>query len=131
MFKKEDSSGNNETIIAGGVKVEGDFSSPGNVRIEGVVIGSVKADGDLSVTETARIEANVVASNAVIAGEIKGDLSTSEKLELLSTAKIHGNISCRVLSVEAGAMISGNCQVAQEKAQVRERVKEAKVAAEA
>jgi cytoskeletal protein CcmA (bactofilin family) len=131
MFKKEDGAGSNETIIAGGVKVEGDFSSPGNVRIEGVVIGSVKAAGDLSVTETASIEADVVAANAVVAGEIKGDLSASEKIELLSTAKIHGNLSCRVLSVEAGAMISGNCQVAQEKVQVRERVKEAKVAAEA
>ncbi len=131
MFKKEDGTGSSETIIASGVKVEGDFSSPGSVRIEGVVIGSVKAAGDLAVTETARIEADVIAANAVIAGEIKGNLSTDEKLELLKTAKIHGNISCKVLSVEAGAAISGNCQVAQEKVQVRERVKETKVAAEA
>jgi cytoskeletal protein CcmA (bactofilin family) len=130
MFKKEDGSGSNETIIANGVKVEGDFTSPGNVRIEGAVIGSVKAQGDLIVTETAVIEADVTAANAVVAGEIKGDLTAEEKVELLASAKIHGNISCRSLSVEAGAAISGNCQVAQEKA-AASRVRESKVAVEA
>jgi len=131
MFKKEDGSGGNETIIASGVKVEGDFTSPGNVRIEGIVIGSVRADGDLVVTETASIEADVTATNAVVAGEIKGNLSAAEKLELLGTAKINGNISCRMLTVEGGATISGNCQVAQEKAVARERARESKAAAEA
>jgi len=130
MFKKEDGAAGNETIIASGVKVEGDFSSPGNVRIEGTVIGSVKAEGDLIVTETAVIQANVSAANAIVAGEIKGDLTTGEKLELLGTAKIHGNISCRILTVESGASIVGNCQVAQEKAATRERARESKAGSE-
>ena len=131
MFKREDGAAGNETIIASGVKVEGDFTSPGNVRIEGTVIGSVKAEGDLIVTETAMIQADVSAANAVVAGEIKGDLTAGEKLELLGTAKVHGNINCRTLTVEAGASIAGNCQVAQEKAASRERVRETKVGVEA
>jgi cytoskeletal protein CcmA (bactofilin family) len=130
MFKKEEGAAGNETIIASGVKVEGDFSSPGNVRIEGTVIGSVKAEGDLIITETAVIQADVTAANAIVAGEIKGDLTTGEKLELLGTAKIHGNINCRTLTVEAGAAISGNCQAAQEKVAPRERVRETKIGAE-
>ncbi len=131
MFKKEEGAAGNETIIANGVKVEGDFSSPGNVRIDGTVIGSVKAEGDLIVTETAVIQADVSAANAVVAGEIKGDIAAVEKLELLGTAKIHGNIACRTLTVEAGAVISGNCQVAQERAAARERTRETKVEAAA
>jgi cytoskeletal protein CcmA (bactofilin family) len=130
MFKKEDGTGNNETIIASGVKVEGDFTSPGNVRIEGTVVGSVKAEGDLVVAESAVIEADVVAANAAVAGEIKGNLTAQEKVDLLASARIHGNISCRTLAVEAGATISGNCQVAQEKA-APVRVREAKAPVEA
>ncbi len=130
MFKKEDGTNSNETVIAGGVKVEGDFSSPGNVRIEGMVVGSVRADGDLVVAESAVIEADVTAANAAIAGEIKGNLSVQAKIDLLSSARIHGNISCRELSVEVGASISGNCQVGQEKA-APVRVREAKAAVEA
>ncbi len=131
MFKREEGAAGNETIIASGVKVEGDFTSPGNVRIEGMVIGSVRAEGDLIVTETATIQADVMAANAIVAGEIKGDLTTGEKLELMGTAKIHGNINCRTLTVEAGASISGNCQVAQEKVATRERVREGKAEDEA
>jgi cytoskeletal protein CcmA (bactofilin family) len=131
MFKREDGAGGSETIIANGVKVEGDFVSPGNVRIEGMVKGSVKAEGDLIVTETARIEADVTAQNATVAGEVKGDLTVIEKLELTGSAKVFGNVSCRTLTVEAGAVMAGNCQVAQEKAAARERVRESKVAAEA
>jgi cytoskeletal protein CcmA (bactofilin family) len=119
MFKKEDgSTPSNATIIAGGVKVEGDFASPGDVRIEGTVIGTVKADGDILITETAVIEADVTATSATVAGEIKGDLTLTEKLELLSSAKVRGNLSCRSLTVEVGAIIAGNCQVGVEKAAV-------------
>jgi cytoskeletal protein CcmA (bactofilin family) len=130
MFKKEEVSGN-ETIIAGGVKVEGDFVSPGNVRIEGVVIGSLKAGGDLVVTESATIEADITAASAVIAGKIKGNVMTEEKLEISASAKIDGNISCRSLSVESGASISGNCQVGQEKTAAASRARESKAAVEA
>lgn len=130
MFKKEDGMGSNETIIASGVKVEGDFASPGNVRIEGIVIGSVKAEGDLIVTETASIEADVTAANATVAGEIKGDITAGEKLDLLSSAKILGNITCQTLTVEAGASIAGHCQIGEPKAAVA-RSREAKTAVEA
>lgn len=127
MFKKEEG-GSSETVIASGVKVEGDFVSPGNVRIEGIVKGTVKAEGDLVVTESASIEADVEASNAVVAGEIKGDLKVADKLEITSTAKILGNVNCRTISVEAGAMISGNCQASPEKTQARSRARDTEAA---
>jgi len=122
MFKKEDGAVV-ETVIAAGVKVEGDFTSPGNVRIEGIVKGSVKADGNLFVSDTARIEADVRADNAMIAGEVTGDLTVAEKLELSSTAKVNGNITARVMSVEAGAVISGTCLIAVETAPAKTRVR--------
>jgi cytoskeletal protein CcmA (bactofilin family) len=120
MFKKEDGAAM-ETVIAAGVKVEGDFVSPGNVRIEGIVKGSVKIDGDLYVAETAKIEADVKAANAMVAGEIIGDLSVAEKLDLSGTAKVNGVISARVLTVEAGAVILGNCSITPEPAGAKTR----------
>ncbi len=122
MFKKEDGAAM-ETVIAEGVKVEGDFVSPGNVRIEGIVKGSVKAEGSLFVSETAKIEADVKAANAMIAGEVSGDIAISDRLELSGTAKVSGDISAKVLSVEAGAVISGNCSIAQEAVAVKSRAR--------
>jgi len=121
MFKKDEGGQGAETVIANGVKVEGDFVSPGNVRIEGIVKGSVRADGDLVVTETAAIEANIEAANASVSGEIRGNIIVTEKLELHSTARVYGDINAKILSVDAGAHIDGRCAIAVEHTPVRVR----------
>lgn len=97
-----------ETIIAASVKVEGDFASQGNVLIEGVVEGSLRTERDLRVGERARIAANVAAANAVVAGEIRGNVTISERLELEPTAKVYGDVKTKVLIVSSGASVNGS-----------------------
>ena len=76
MFKRQEeismskNVGGQETIIAQGVKVEGDFTSEGNVFIEGDVSGRIQTNQDLRVGEMAKIQADIRAKNAIIAGEI-------------------------------------------------------------
>lgn len=96
-----------ETVIAHGVRMEGDFVSQGNVVIEGDVQGTILAGGDLRIGEEAKITANVTAANAVIAGEIRGNIQVTGKLELLATSKIIGDVSADVLSIIAGAQVNG------------------------
>ena len=96
-----------ETIISASVKVEGDFSSQGNVLIEGVVEGSLRTERDLRVGEKARINADVSASNAVVAGEVRGNIACSERLELEPTAKIFGDVRTKILVVSSGASVNG------------------------
>lgn len=96
-----------ETVIAPSVRVEGDFVSEGNVRIEGEVKGSIATERDLIVGENAKITAGVQARNAVLAGELHGNLRVFDRLELASTARIYGDIQAKVLSVAPGAMMKG------------------------
>ena len=96
-----------ETVIAPSVRVEGDFVSEGNVRIEGEVKGSIATERDLIVGENAKITAGIQARNAVIAGELHGNLRVFDRLELASTARIFGDIQSKVLSVAPGAMMKG------------------------
>lgn len=96
-----------ETVIAPSVRVEGDFVSEGNVRIEGEVKGSISTERDLIVGEAAKITAGVQARNGVIAGELHGNLRVFDRLELASTARIYGDIQAKVLSVAPGAMMKG------------------------
>lgn len=98
---------NEETIIAHGVRVEGEFVSQGNVVIEGEVQGTLHAGGDLRVGEEAKITADVSAANAFIAGELHGNLRVAGRLELTSTSKIMGDVTTEVLLVAAGAKING------------------------
>jgi cytoskeletal protein CcmA (bactofilin family) len=59
------------------------------------------------VEEGAKILANVRAGNALISGQIKGNMKVDDRLELTSTAQILGDISCATLVMAAGALLSG------------------------
>lgn len=96
-----------ETIIAQGVKVEGDFHSNGDVVIDGEVAGSVETTKSLRIGETARIKADVHAQNAVVAGHVQGNLVVDQMLELLATSEVKGDVTTGRISVAAGAQING------------------------
>jgi len=99
------------TVIARGVKVEGDFTSQGNVVIEGEVRGQVKTDALLTVGNEAKLKADVTASEAVVAGIVEGNLTVKKRLELKATAKITGDIACETIVVEAGAALNGKVSI--------------------
>jgi cytoskeletal protein CcmA (bactofilin family) len=97
----------NETIIAQGVKVEGDFHSQGDVVIDGEVSGSIETTQALIIGESARIKADVIAKNAVVAGEVKGNIRASDRLELLATSVVEGDVETANLSIASGARVNG------------------------
>lgn len=128
MFNREKSmsSGKNgqQTIIAQGVRVEGDFTSQGDVLIEGEVTGNVQTSQHLRIGESAKIQADVSAENAVVAGEVRGNISVEGKLDLLESSAVHGDIEAGVLSVTAGAKINGRVNMGGSK---KTKAKEQKV----
>ncbi len=96
-----------ETIIAQGVKVEGDFSADGDVVIDGEVSGSVATEKFLRIGETAMIKADVKAHSAVIAGEVQGNILAGEMIELLATSCVKGDITTKRISIAEGAQVNG------------------------
>lgn len=98
-----------ETVVGPSVKIQGDLNSEGNVRIEGQVTGKVKTSQSVYVGEGARIAADVLAGNAIIGGDVQGNLKIAGHLILLATANIAGDVTCSILRVEDGAQFSGKC----------------------
>jgi cytoskeletal protein CcmA (bactofilin family) len=98
-----------ETVVGPSVKIQGDLNSEGNIRIEGQVSGKVKTSQSVYVGQGAVITADVLAGNAVIGGEIQGNIKITGHLVLQSTAKISGDIACSILRVEDGAQFTGKC----------------------
>lgn len=98
-----------ETVVGPSVKIQGDLNSEGNVRIEGQVTGKVKTSQSVYVGEGARIAADVLAGNAIIGGDVQGNLKIAGHLILLATANITGDVACSILRVEDGAQFSGKC----------------------
>jgi cytoskeletal protein CcmA (bactofilin family) len=100
-----------ETIVSQGMKIEGELKSSGNIRIDGIVNGKVQTSLDLVIGTGAQIEADVVATNALIAGLVKGNVIVKNSLTITETGKILGNISCAQISIKEGGYFAGNCQM--------------------
>ena len=111
MFKEQKQIGSVETIIGPGVKLEGNFIGEGNIIIKGVVKGTLETKNDLKIEEGAKVEADIKAKNIFLAGEVKGNLVAQERVSLAGSARLLGNIECKFLSVEDGAVFNGQCKM--------------------
>lgn len=103
-----------ETVIARGVRVQGDIAVDGNIIIEGEVQGTLTATGDLHVGESAKLEADIKVENATVAGDVRGNLRVIQKLELLPSSKFSGDVTAEIISVGAGAQMNGTVHMGEE-----------------
>lgn len=98
-------------VVAKGTKIEGNFRSPENIRMDGTVVGEVRCDKKLVMGEKSTVEGKVFAQDAVIMGTVNGDVSITETLHLQSTAKVKGNITAKFMIVDEGAVFDGECKI--------------------
>jgi cytoskeletal protein CcmA (bactofilin family) len=95
-----------ETFLGATSKLEGKLTSEGNVRLDGEFTGTLEIKGNILVGETAKINADIEARNISIAGAVRGNV-TGNKVQLLRTGRIWGDITANALTTEEGAFIDG------------------------
>lgn len=105
------SDGFSSCVIAQGTKIEGNFQSGENVRLDGVVVGDFSCDKKLVVGKDGRIEGRIKARDAMIMGTVGGDIEVSGLLQLDKTAVVTGNIIASNLAIEDGARFDGVCKM--------------------
>lgn len=107
-IKAEEAKGKVETILGAGTRIEGDIYTRGSIRVEGKIKGNIKADGDLFIGEDGKVETEIEARNVVIAGSVNGNILAHQRVELLPTAKVVGDIVTDILKIEEGARFTGS-----------------------
>jgi len=101
----------NTCVIATGTKIEGNFQSAENIRLDGEIVGDLSCEKKLVLGPSGRIQGNVNAREAVVMGVVTGDLDIKGSLHLDRTASVKGNVSAALLSIEEGASYNGTCEV--------------------
>lgn len=99
---------NPDTIIGNGVVVEGTLQTAGDIQINGFFKGKLVIQGDVVVGEHAEVVANISAQNVYVAGSVIGDINALEKLEIMETGKVAGNVSSSALAIESGGILKGS-----------------------
>src|SRR6266550_910272 len=77
------------SIIGTGMRVVGDITADGVVKIEGTVVGTVRA------------------GRQVLVGEVRGSIRADERIEIQSTSVVHGDVVAKRLLVQEGGEING------------------------
>ena len=97
------------TLIAAGTQIRGDIQFKGRLHVDGVIEGAIRGDeaAMLTLSEHARVIGEVQAPHIVINGEVTGDVTAADRLELASNARVEGNVYYKVLEMSAGARING------------------------
>ena len=98
-------------LIGKGTEITGDINSLGDVRIDGSLKGNLVTKGKFVLGPNGTITGNVKSQNADLSGEVKGTVEVDDMLSLKASARITGDIITGKLSIEPGAIFSGNCKM--------------------
>jgi cytoskeletal protein CcmA (bactofilin family) len=94
--------------IGGSILVKGDVVSTEDLVIDGQVQGTIElGDHNLTIGQGASVIADLAAKAVTISGNLKGNVMSTGKVELKSTAKVEGDISSPKFVMEDGAALSG------------------------
>ncbi len=101
------------SALGPGTEVQGRLSFDSAVSLDGVLKGTIRSTELIVVSKLGRVDAtSLVAKALVIEGEVTGgDITVSERLEVLSGGKFVGTVSTPILVVADGGVFDGVCNM--------------------
>ncbi|MFN2313358.1 MAG: polymer-forming cytoskeletal protein [Bacteroidales bacterium] len=105
----ETDNGTAVNLISQGTEITGDVKSTGDIRIDGVLNGNMVTKGKVVIGATGRVKGEVECKNSEVSGLIDGKITVTQLLNLKASSKINGTIITNKLSIEPGAVFTGNC----------------------
>lgn len=100
-----------QTIIAEDIEITGSIKCASTIQIDGKLKGDLTSSGDATIGANAVINGNVASESAVLKGQVNGNVSAKDRIQLTATAKLTGDIRAKRLSVEDGATLIGKTEV--------------------
>lgn len=95
------------TFIGPGVVIEGTLHCHASLRIDGRVKGNIEATADVTIGKSGIVEGPIKGSQVIIAGEVRGDITVTDYLHVLSSGRLEGSTHTPRFIVEEGALFSG------------------------
>ena len=113
MAKNEDHKGAERitTTLGRETDFNGVMRFKDSLKIDGAFSGGIVSTGFLYVEQGASITANIRVGSVVVGGTVKGNIEATEKLEMLATGKVFGNIRTAKLKIADGVVFEGKCEM--------------------
>jgi cytoskeletal protein CcmA (bactofilin family) len=94
-----------------GSEIEGKYTCTGTVMLDAAVRGEITSTDTLIIGDRGVVHATVHAVTLVVRGELVGEVTASERVELKSSARVTGDIVTPLMIMEQGAVLDGQCRM--------------------
>ena len=99
------------SIIASGTTVEGDITSGGDIRIDGILNGNIQCNAKVIIGSQGQVKGDITGQQADIMGKVTGTIKVKELLQLKGSSEVNGNIYAGKLQIEPTAIFNGACHM--------------------
>ncbi|HTJ84316.1 MAG TPA: polymer-forming cytoskeletal protein [Polyangiaceae bacterium] len=96
------------TVIGQGIIIEGEVTSDEAVVVAGTVRGKLTVDGAVTIESGAVVEADIGATSLSVGGSVTGNVTASDRVDLLTGGKLVGDVKAARVTIADGAVFKGN-----------------------
>jgi cytoskeletal protein CcmA (bactofilin family) len=98
--------------IGKSISIKGDLTGNEDMQVEGNVEGRVDLpNNQFTVGADAKVRAEIHAKGVVVIGQVTGNLTATERVEIQATGVVHGDVKAPRLIVHEGAVINGSIEM--------------------
>ena len=95
--------------LGGSIQIKGDLTGNEDVMIDGDLEGSIRLeDHNLTIGTNGKIKAEVQAKAVVVVGEVVGNITADDKVEIAPSGSVEGDIRAPRVSIADGAKFKGS-----------------------
>jgi cytoskeletal protein CcmA (bactofilin family) len=76
--------------------------------VQGTIRGKLSARESVTVESGAIVEADIIGGPFSVAGNITGNITSSDRVDLQTGAKVVGNVKATRITIADGAQFKGN-----------------------
>ncbi|MDR0540104.1 MAG: polymer-forming cytoskeletal protein [Spirochaetaceae bacterium] len=107
------------TIIGPGTNVWGDVEAAGFTRIDGALHGDLAVQGRIVIGEKACLKSSVSGTSVTIGGIVYGNVIATDRLVLLSTGLVVGDVITRRIQIDDGCLVHGKIVVCKDEEKMK------------
>ncbi|HEV8247077.1 MAG TPA: polymer-forming cytoskeletal protein, partial [Polyangiaceae bacterium] len=91
------------TVIGEGLTIEGDVTAEEEVVVNGNLRGKLTTTDAVSVGSSGLVEADITGNSLSVAGQVTGDVTASERVDLQAGGRLIGDVKASRLTIADGA----------------------------
>lgn len=102
------------TTIGAETALKGDLSGKDDLIAHGSIDGNCQLDASLVVGNGSQWRGNISAINVLVAGEVEGNVTAVNQLEILPSGRVTGRLTSPHIAIAEGAVHRGEIRMSRE-----------------